>query len=142
MNSACSAGLRFQLAQETFSIWRLPPEQPVDWEKLAESSWYSVTCTTDEISVVAPEGTGLGGDKCETGWRGLKIEGPLAFGLIGIVAGVSGVLAEAKISIFAVSTYDTDYFFVKAVDVERAITALEAAGHSVNRLPPMPTQRP
>lgn len=142
MNSTRPAGLRFQLAQETFSIWRFPPEQPVNWEKLAESSWYSVTRTTDEISIVAPEGTGIAGDKCETGWRGLKIEGPLAFGLIGIVAGVSGTLAEAKISIFAVSTYDTDYFFVKAVDVERAVNALETAGHSVNRLPPLPTQHP
>src|SRR5688572_26495106 len=129
MNSARPAGLRFQLAQETFSIWRLPLEQPVDWEKLAESSWYSVTRTPDEISIVAPEGTGLTGDKCETGWRGLKIEGPLAFGLTGIIASVSGVLAEARISIFAVSTYDTDYFFVKASHVERAVNALKAAGH-------------
>src|SRR5688572_7843024 len=142
MNSARPAGLRFQLAQETFSVWRLHPDQPVDWEKLAKSSWYSVTRTTYGISTVAPEGTGVAGGECETGWRGLKIEGPLACSLIGIVAGVSGILAEAKISIFVVSTYDADYFFVKAVDVERAVNALETAGHSVSRLSPLPAWRP
>jgi len=125
--------LTFTLARETFSIWRLSPDQPIEWAKLNEASWYSVTRTAEETSVVAPATIDLGRGDRQEGWSCLKIEGPLAFGLVGIIAGVAGTLAAAKISIFLVSTYDTDYFLVKASDVDGAVDVLEAAGHVVNR---------
>lgn len=125
--------LTFTLGRETFSIWRMPPGQLIDWGKLSEASWYSVTRTASEMSIVAPATMDLGHGDRQEGWSCLNIEGPLAFGLVGIIAGVAGTLAAAKISIFAVSTYDTDYFFVKENDVDSAVGALEAAGHVVKR---------
>ena len=65
----------------------------------------------------------------EDGWRALRVAGTLDFSLTGILSRLSGVLAEAKIGIFAVSTYNTDYILVKAEDLNRAVAALQAAGY-------------
>ena len=67
----------------------------------------------------------------EDGWRAFRVEGVLDFSLTGILSGLSGVLAENGIGIFAVSSYNTDYILVKAVDFARAMAALEQAGHEV-----------
>ena len=66
------------------------------------------------------------------GWRGFRIEGELDFSLIGILSRISTVLAENKIGIFAVSTYNTDYILVKKENFNKAINALEKAGYTVN----------
>lgn len=66
---------------------------------------------------------------CEKGWYCLKVRGPLDFALTGILASLAAPLAEAGISIFAISTYDTDYFLVKELD--RAIAVLSKSGHTV-----------
>ena len=67
----------------------------------------------------------------EDGWRGLRIEGVLDFSLVGILSGISCILAENDISIFAVSTFNTDYILVRKEQLERAMKALEAAGYVV-----------
>ena len=67
----------------------------------------------------------------EDGWRGFRIEGQLDFSLIGILAKLSAILAENRIGIFAVSTYNTDYILVKADDFARAMAALAAAGYEI-----------
>lgn len=72
----------------------------------------------------------------EDGWRGFCIEGVLDFSLTGILAKISGVLADAGIGIFAVSTYNTDYILVKAGNLDAALAALAATGYAVKR-PPM-----
>jgi hypothetical protein len=64
-------------------------------------------------------------------WRAFKVRGPLDFGLVGILAGISGVLADAEVSIFAISTHDTDYILVRGAQLEAAVTALRAAGYEV-----------
>jgi hypothetical protein len=69
--------------------------------------------------------------KREDGWRCLKVAGPLDFSLVGILADLSGTLAAEGVSIFALSTFDTDYLLVKAPDLPRAIQALQRAGHTV-----------
>ena len=69
--------------------------------------------------------------KIEDGWRAFKIAGPLEFSLVGVLAEASGILADAKVSIFAISTFDTDYLLVKAGNLDDAISALEGGGHSV-----------
>ena len=71
----------------------------------------------------------------EDGWRGLRVEGELDFSLIGILAGLTAVLAENGISVFAVSTYNTDYILVKADAFGRAADALERAGYAVGKDP-------
>ena len=67
----------------------------------------------------------------EDGWRAMRIEGVLDFSLVGILSKISGLLADARIGIFAVSTYNTDYILVKAEDEMKALQTLEAAGYQV-----------
>jgi hypothetical protein len=69
------------------------------------------------------------GVRCEPGWRALAVEGPLDFGLTGILASIATPLAEAGISLFAISTFDTDYVLVKAERLDDAMEALRRAGH-------------
>ena len=67
----------------------------------------------------------------DEGWRGFRIEGVLDFSLIGILSKLSTILAENKIGIFAVSTFNTDYILVKAENFERAMQVLVAEGYEV-----------
>jgi hypothetical protein len=83
------------------------------------------------LSIVCPEDRVPGETTREDGWRALRVEGPLDFSWVGIVAALSRVLAEAGVSIFVLSTYDTDYLLVRETDVDRASDALIAAGHLV-----------
>ena len=69
----------------------------------------------------------------EDGWRAFRIESQLDFSLVGILARISNVLADAGVGLFAVSTYDTDYILVKAEELERGLTALAAAGYGITR---------
>jgi uncharacterized protein len=73
-----------------------------------------------------------GGVPCEAGWRCLRVQGPLDFGLTGILAALTAPLAAAGIPVFAVCTYDTDCVMVKAENLERAVEALRAAEHRVD----------
>ena len=83
----------------------------------------SLVCRTED----APENT----VERDDGWRGFRIQGPLDFSLIGILSKLSGILAEQKIGIFAVSTYNTDYILVKEENYERALTVLAAEGYTI-----------
>lgn len=88
--------------------------------------------TDEEISLVCKtEDTPADTIKRDDGWRGFRIEGVLDFSLIGILSKLSAVLAENKIGIFAVSTYNTDYFFVKSENFSRALKVLTDAGYTV-----------
>lgn len=68
----------------------------------------------------------------EDGWRAFRIEGPLDFSLVGILADVSRILADGQVGIFAISTFDTDYILTKSEDFARAVDLLARAGYSVN----------
>jgi hypothetical protein len=67
----------------------------------------------------------------ETDWRALKVQGPFVLSEIGVLAALAASLADAKVSLFAISTFDTDYLLVSGKELEAAITALRSAGHSV-----------
>jgi hypothetical protein len=67
----------------------------------------------------------------DDGWRAFRIVGVLDFSLIGILAGISEILAENKIGLFAVSTYNTDYILTKAENYERALDVLRNAGYTI-----------
>lgn len=92
-------------------------------------SFLSITRTPDELSIVCAEDDAPENAMVEGGWRAMKVEGPLDFPLVGILVSISAPLAEAGVSIFAVSTFDTDYVLVKEENLERAVSALEGAGH-------------
>ncbi|GAB2820562.1 ACT domain-containing protein [Lentzea nigeriaca] len=97
----------------------------------------SVTRTPDELSIIAPSSFAMPSpaawsqSKTEKGWRLLTVRGPLEFTLTGIMAALAGELAAAGVSLFAVSTYDTDHLLVKHGDLGRAVLALRAAGHEL-----------
>jgi len=94
-----------------------------------ESNFFSVTRTSGEFSVVCQESNIPADIRAEKGWSCLKIEGPLDFGLTGILAKLSQVLDDYGISIFAISTYDTDYVLVREKDLNNAVKALSQAGY-------------
>ena len=114
----------------TFAIHRLPPTAEIPAEILHQSV-FSVMRTPQELSLLVPEEVPVVADKTEPGWRRLVVEGTLDFGLTGVLAAISQVLAAAKISIFALSTYDTDYIFVKADKLDSAWEALRQAGYGL-----------
>jgi hypothetical protein len=96
--------------------------------------FFSVTRTNEEISLVyrdtdLPNGVEFEWEKVEKGWKAFQVLGPLGFGLVGILAGISGVLAEAGVSVFAISTYNTDYILVKQEQIVMTIRELSEAGY-------------
>jgi uncharacterized protein len=126
------SGLRFVVRPESFCIYQLPRDHPLDFARLSTASWYSVTRTDDELSVVAPDDMDSGPGERQGGWSCLQIAATLDLALGGVIADISRALAEAKVSIFTVSTYNTDYVLVKTADLEAAISALRHAGHVVD----------
>ncbi len=91
----------------------------------------SITRTADELSLVCRQDVVPAGLVCERGWRGLRVAGSMPFSVVGALASLTAPLAEAGISVFAVSTFDTDYLFVKEVDFEAALNALREFGHAI-----------
>jgi len=96
-----------------------------------QGDFFSVTKTEDELSIVCSESVIPQEVLCEKDWKILKIQGMLDFGIVGILAMVSALLAKAGISIFAISTYNTDYILVKATDLDRAVNTLKKEGCEV-----------
>ena len=96
------------------------------------AGFYFIGKTDEELSLVCrTEDTPPGTLARDDGWRGFRIQGILDFSLIGILSKLSGILAEHKIGIFAVSTYNTDYILVKEENYERALTVLASEGYTV-----------
>ena len=93
---------------------------------------YFIGKTDEELSLVCrTEDTPRCTTERDDGWRGFRIRGTLDFSLIGIISKISGILAEQKIGIFAVSTYNTDYILVKEENFERALSLLSSEGYEV-----------
>ena len=96
------------------------------------SAFYFIGKTDEEISLVCKtEDTPAKTIERDDGWKGFRIQGTLDFSLIGILSKLSGILAEHKIGIFAVSTYNTDYILVKEENFERALKVLALEGYVI-----------
>ena len=113
-----------------FAICRLEASSEVP-EWAAGGPFASVTRTADELSIVCEEGGVPPDVKHDGGWRCLRLVGPFDLNLTGVLASLLQPLAEAGVSIFAVSTFDTDYVLVRGSQLETAIAALRQAGHHV-----------
>ena len=114
----------------SLAICRLDPQAELPpWAQ--RGAFRAMTRTATELSVVCPEEGVPPEVVCERGWRCLEVQGPLDLTLTGVLAALAGALAEAGVSLFAVSTYDTDYLLVRQKDLDRAAAALRAAGHTV-----------
>ncbi len=95
--------------------------------------FYFIGRTEEEISLVCrTEDTPEHAIGREDGWRGFRIQGNLDFSLVGILSQIAGILAEQEISIFAISTYHTDYILVKEEDFDHAMEVLALAGYDVD----------
>ena len=120
--------LTLSLLADTFSICRLGPEAEIPSWALA-GDFFSVTRTKEELSLVCPQEMVPEGTHCEGDFRSIKVEGPLDFALVGVLASLTEALAQEEISILAISTFDTDYLLVKEAQVDRAVQKLSQAGH-------------
>lgn len=114
---------------ERYAVYRLAPDAALpDW---ATGRMVSITRTPAELSIVCAANMAPAGTQAETGWCILEAAGPLDFSLTGVLAGLSAPLAQAGISLFAISTYDTDYLLVKEHTLDAAIRTLRAAGNRI-----------
>ena len=124
--------LTLELVAGSYAVCRLGASEPLPaWA--GEGPFVSVTRTDAELSVVCPQEAVPTAVVAEPGWRCLRVVGPLGFGITGVLASLSGPLASSGVSIFVVSTYETDYLMVQERDLERALDALTRAGHRVAR---------
>jgi len=122
--------LTIKLLKNKLSVCRLSNNELIpQWAN--ESDFFSITKTLDELSIVCTQDKVPSEIQCERDWMAFKVEGPLDFSLIGILSSISTILADEKISIFAISTYDTDYILVKDKEVDKAIEALSAERYQI-----------
>jgi hypothetical protein len=124
---------RFELTLQpgSFAILRLAADAPIpSWA--AQSSFFSVTRTADELSVVCEQSCVPASVRSHSGWRILKVHGPFVLSEVGVLAALASPLAEAKLSLFAISTFDTDYLIVASETLAAAIAALKRAGHTIH----------
>ena len=122
--------LTLSVLEGNYAICKLSPEDPVP-ARVERSAFWSVTRTREELSIVCGEREVPDAAKCDKGWRCMKVHGPLDFSLTGVLASLAGPLAEAGISLFTISTYDTDDLFVKEERLEQARLLLTQCGHEV-----------
>lgn len=124
--------LTLTLLNQSYTIHRLNPIVEIPPEAF-RSPFFAIIRTYDELSLVLPEQVKVESDRSEPGWACFKVEGPLEFELVGILAGIAGTLGNVGVSIFALSTFDTDYILVKRVQVRAAWEALSTAGYQIHQ---------
>ena len=110
------------------TVCKVASELDIDLSK----EFYFIGKTDEEISLVCiTEDTPINTTERDDGWKGFRIEGVLDFSLIGILSKLSTILADNKIGIFAVSTFNTDYILVKEENFDRALKVLASAGYDI-----------
>jgi hypothetical protein len=125
--------LKYRVLAERLAVCRLAPDSAIPaW--ILDEEFFCVARTREELSIVCAENARLEdslpqGSQIERGWAALKLQGPFPFSMTGVLASFVQPLADAKIPIFAISTFDTDYVFIKRETLPQALTALSAAGH-------------
>jgi hypothetical protein len=133
MNAAGTRRLTLVLMPDALAICRLPAGDAIPAWALHGSFW-SVTRTPDEMSIVTREAHVPHDVTASRGWRAIRFAGPLPLDQTGILASVTAPLASAHISLFAIGTYDTDFVLIPHAQQRNAIATLERAGHTVTAL--------
>lgn len=122
--------LTMKLLKDRLAVCRLNNKALIpSWAE--GSNFFSITRTLDELSIVCLEDNVPDKVQCEKDWRALKVEGPLDFSLVGILSSISTILAENEISIFAISTYDTDYILIQNKQIQKAIDVLSSERYKI-----------
>ena len=123
-----------RLVPGRLSVCQLPADAP--WPVPARShSLFSVTRTAHEISIVCDEDEAPDGARVEAGWSCLEVVGPLDFQMVGVLAGLTDCLAAVGVSVFVLSTYDTDLILVREHDLVQAMAALAQSGYAFDSGP-------
>jgi len=123
-----STKIVLSILEETYIIHKLDQSTNLP-EGLTEFEFYSLSNSQEELSLVCPEQILIQSENSSPNWKCLKVAGPLDLKLTGILAGLSDTLEKAKISIFAISTFETDYLLIQKQVLETAKTALKSAGY-------------
>ena len=118
------------ILSDLFAVCRLRADENVPGWALS-GGFCSLTRTPDELSIVCPQELVPEGVEAVRGWKSLKVERKLDLTLVGILSSLTSSLAHVGISIFAISTYETDYLFIKERDLDRGMAALRNAGHDI-----------
>ncbi len=122
--------LILSILPETLAICRLDKNAPIpDWA--FSGSFISITRTEEELSVVCPQINIPEGVRHDEGWRCIKVDDTLDFSLTGVIASLTMPLAFEGVSVFAISTFDTDYLLVKEKNLGKAAAVLSENGHLV-----------
>ena len=120
--------MKLHFLATTYSICQLNPTDAVPkWA----NGFLSISRTADELTIIVESECVPDGIKAEHDFAGFRVVGKIAFDVIGVIAAISQVLAAANIPIFAISTYDTDYFLISRHNVELTQTALKQSGHEI-----------
>lgn len=122
--------ISMQLLADPYTVHRLAPDAALPALPGGEP-WWAVVRSRAELSVCCRSVLAIGSDRAESGWRVLRVDGPLDFTLTGIAAAITAPLAAAQVPVFVVSSYDTDYLLVKQADLGQALTALRNAAVTV-----------
>jgi hypothetical protein len=121
--------LRITILPLRLAVARLSPDAPVPaWIR---GTFTSVTRTDAELSIVCDDGAVPDDVQAERNWRVVRVEGPIPFEVTGVASALVAPLADARISVFPMATYDTDYLLLKDESFPRAVEVLRAAGHEV-----------
>ncbi|MBT4629145.1 MAG: ACT domain-containing protein [Deltaproteobacteria bacterium] len=123
-----STKIVLSILEETYIIHKLDQSTNLP-EGLTECEFYSLSNSREELSLVCPEQILIQSENSSPNWKCLKVAGPLDLKLTGILAGLSDTLEKAKISIFAISTFETDYLLIQKQVLETAKNALKSAGY-------------
>ena len=127
-NIETSVNLVLSVLSDTFTIHKLSLDASIPKE-IMKSNYCSVSKTENELSVVCSEVIEVQSLQSSIGWKCIKVKGPLDFNLTGILAGISDILTKGNISIFAISTFDTDYILIRSQDLSSARNKLRKAGY-------------
>ena len=123
--------IKLETIEGEYSICRLSPDAPIpEW---AEAGFCSITRSENELSIVVKAGGIPEPLERENGWKMFRVAGSLDFSMVGVIAGISRVLADSVISIFVISTFETDYILVKSDQFDSAVTTLKTAGYEFNQ---------
>lgn len=133
MDGPPSRVLNLILLEGEFAICQLDAASDLPgW--IFKSDLYAITRTPDELSIICHHDQLPESLSCEPGWRLLKVKGPFTFDEIGILSALLAPLAKAGISILAISTFNTDYLFIKMENLDQAVHILQEAGHKIEQV--------
>ena len=124
--------LELTLLPESLAVSQLAATAPIP-EWAMQGTFFSVTRTRNELSIVCEHSRVPASVRSQPGWSVFEVHGPFAFTETGVLSSLASPLAEAKLSLFTISTFDTDYLLVASDTLSTAVRALKRAGHKVHR---------